>query len=308
MLDRLVVVHSAAFTGSTWLCYVLASHERSFSLGNPGIAWDLFQDRRAATCRVHYHTCEFWKEVSRRDPDAENFLATIADVSGCSTLVLYNPRDEPFLSQIADGSLAREVVRTRVIRDIRPRYASWKRRNTDKTVIDAVDGFLASDRFQTPSEVDERLLIDLRHESLSTDRDYVVAQAASLTGLDMQDDAVCYWTYDHHPAAGNGVTHATCRHFQNPEKQGQELDDVYLRYLKGVEEGTDFRFDDDRWQNEVSDYERFIIDVVAGEMNQDNGYERDSFSLDQRETWGRRFVQEGRDAGHDGWGTRFGIS
>ena len=308
MIDRIVVVQSAAFTGSTWLCYVLASHEKAFSLGNPGIAWELFQERRAGTCRIHYQKCEFWKEVDRRDPSAENFLETIIDVSGCSTLVLYNPRHEPFLSQIADGSLARDLVRTRVIRDIRQRYASWKRRNKDKTVIDAVGGFLTSAKFQKPSDVDENGIVDLRHELLSTDRNYVVEQAASLTGLDMKDDTVCYWKYNHHPAAGNGVTHTTCRHFQNPEKQGQDLDEVYLRYLEGVENGTDFSFDDDRWKSEVTKYEMFVIDIVAGEMNQENGYERDRFSEGQSNEWCARLLKEGIEAGHYDWDSQFKLS
>jgi hypothetical protein len=83
---------------------------------------------------------------------------------------------------------------------------------------------------------------------------------------------------------------------------------VYLRYLEGVENGTDFSFDDDRWKSEVTKYEMFVIDIVAGEMNQENGYERDRFSEGQSNEWCARLLKEGIEAGHYDWDSQFKLS
>ena len=307
-----VVVQSAAFTGSTWLCYVSRESREGVLSGKPGYRLGSLsgaprREPAASTTR----SASSGRKSTAATPTLRVSWRRLVDVSGCSTLVLYNPRHEPFLSQIADGSLAREVVRTRVIRDVRQRYASWKRRNKDKTVIDAVGGFLTSAKFQKPSDVDESGIVDLRHELLSTDRNYVVEQAASL---------------DRSRHEGR---RRVLLEIQSPSGGGERGDAHHLPTLsepgeagagagwglpslsrRRVEKGTDFRFDDDRWESEVSEYERFVIDVVAGEMNQANGYERDAFSDEQRRAeWGSRLSARGkpRRATMAG-GTQFGIS
>lgn len=278
---RVVVVESQAFTGSTWFSYVLASHERAFSLGNPAKAWDLFSRRPATTCRIHYASCPLWADIAQRDPSQHEFIATIREVAKASTLVLYRPTDPVFVDQI-DNGVHGQVVRVEIIRDVRQRYASWKRRNPDTGVAQAIAGPFSPSIVSRPvdptSGSSHRSKITLRHEAMVSDPQLVVEAAQELTGLDFDKTALAYWRHAHHPAHGNGVTHATVRHFQNPHANGEvALDPVYLDYLASVERGEPARFDDNRWESSVTAYELFVLDLALGDFNEAHGYQRDKF-------------------------------
>lgn len=277
----IVDIRSRAFTASTWFGYVLGSHERSLFLGNPERAWQLFTELGPRTCRVHYGQCDFWPLVSAQEPTSDTFLQTLLGVSGCDRLVVYNGGTGRFVAEIDSGQHG-DLVVVEIIRDVVERYASWKRRN-DGTVLEAVRGPLgqAGGTATSPSAARMRH-VQLRHEVLAADASAVTAAASDITGLAFDDSALAYWRHEQHPAHGNGVTHATCRHFQNPEANSTPLAPVYLRYLADVEAGAAPRFSDDRPGLEISDYERFVLDHFVGQYNESQGYVRPAFTDAQR--------------------------
>lgn len=278
---RVVELWSRAFTGTTWFGLVLGAHPSSFSLGNPQRAWERFVEHGPATCRVHYGTCPFWGQLADLGPAQDEFLSAIRTVSGATTLVLYRPSGAPWRNQLDDGAFG-ELVRVEIIRDVRARMASWKRRNPSETVATALAGPMRSIEPRADT-------VALRHERLAVDGDHVVTEASRLTGLALDESALTYWRHGPHPAHGNGITNATCRWFdqRSQESGADQLGSLYLEYLDRLDSGRGYGFIDDRWTTELNRYERWLIDERHGAQQEALGYERDQFPAAEVETFRR---------------------
>ncbi len=285
-----VVIESLSYTGTTWLNYVLGSHDDIFCLGPADRPFALPRDQAATACRVHGENCSFWPRFYQTWDADENFFVHLAQVSGKRIIVTNN-----LLPTGAGAALndSRIVVRPiRFIRDGRAVAESFARKHPDQAFFDIVRDWLAPSFNNFAFDPANPDSLCLRYEDVLKDQAGMLEHVGRFLGLTYDPTALRFWEHEHHPAAGNAGPIMMIRmHQENAlPLPGSGRDKAfYIEQYQKTIENPNHRFESHSWADRLSSRERFIFDVIAGKKNESLGYERDRFTLDEVRTFSEEF-------------------
>jgi len=284
---HVVVIHSLSFTGTTWLNALLGSHERAFALGPPDRVWSLRGEGWDEACRVHGADCGFWPAFHRcYDPD-RNLFVQLAERSGRDYVVTNNPLADGAGRELAHPDVVQHHVR--LVRDGRAIAASHARHQPGTSYLDAVTDFLYPAFSQFYFDPDDPDVLCLRYEDVVADPGVALARAGEFLGLDYPDSALRFYEHDHHLTAGNAGLVYQIRRAQGSQAGRFKSRDFYGERFESMRAAGGSAIEDTRWQAELSRRDRFVFDVVCGDINARLGYERDRFALDEVVGYAREF-------------------
>ncbi|MCA9290515.1 MAG: hypothetical protein KDA25_05270 [Phycisphaerales bacterium] len=296
MTDRrgvtVVNVTSPSYTGTTWLCLLLGSHARAFTLGPPDRVWSMRADPERAgreACRVHGEACGFWPSFFAQYDASRNFYVQLGAFSGRDVIVINNPTPAHVAAELQDPALT--VRPLEMIRDARALATSYARHHR-VDVYDAIVDFAQHLPRSFAWSPDREDVLGLRYEDLMSDPRGHVARFASFVGLDYDERALAFWEFDHHITSGNQGTIALLKFFQGLPVPNFRNRAFYEAQFDRMRKG-EAAFDDQRWQDELGARERFVFDHFCGAANAAWGYEPDRFTTAERE----QFLAELREAG-----------
>lgn len=273
---RALVLWAASFTGATWMSFVLGSHQKVFSLGNIKRAIGKLQTDPRDVCVVHRRNCEFWPAfVAKWDP-GENLLVQLADFTGCHNIVVNNPRLRGGRSVINDKRV--EVVQFAIQRDLRALAASYLRKNPGTGIEQAVQDFLLTAAETIETDVNRKGVIVIDHGVASTDQMYLLDKIRQGTRLSYDVENLRFWEHDYHVVSSNAGTVGTVKSYQNmTESHRQKYYEDFVERLRTTD-GANISFFDQRWRQELTRYDLFVVDRCVGRVNERLGYGRDEFT------------------------------
>ena len=280
MSKEVTVVHveSLSYTGTTWFNLLLGSHENALGLGPA----DRPRDARSpkGICRVHGTKCEFWNGFYESYDPEKNFFLQLAEHSGREFIVTNNLSPAGAGKDLLDSGVREK--RIRFVRDGRALLASTLRANArDKmTIFEALQKFLVPGMLSQEQKLDALNpdILYCRYEDLLEDKKGSLKRIGDFLGIDYGDAALRYWTFDHHPAAGNAGPISLIRFHQGIEVSDNFHSKAFYeeQYRKAEEDGS---FRGDRWKDELGMSQRVLFDLCCGEFNARLGYERDRFDM-----------------------------
>lgn len=276
-----VQISSPSYTGTTWLCLLLGSHQRAFTLGPPDRSWNLRDQGFEDACRVHGRECPFWNAFAQRyDPNA-NFYLQLADHAQRDVIVINNPTPAHEQAELRHPDLRIRPIR--VVRDGRALACSFARHlkiDLHDAITQHVQHLFA--RFLREDDRDD--LLFFRYE------DFLAAQRESLDrvgrflGIEYPCDALEYWKYDHHITSGNAGTIALLKFFQDLPVPNFKDRAFYESQFEQMREGKS-AFDDHRWRDELGRRELYFFDRFCGRGNAAWGYPPDAFTSQERDAF-----------------------
>lgn len=275
---KVVSIFSASYTGTTWLNYVLASHPAAMYLGPYDRARQNLQQFGASACRIHGEGCPFWNGFLRGFDPERNFFLQLAAYSGKTHFLINNP-------QMNGGEYARDLkhpdiqfLPILIIRDLRAIFASKLRKSKKESAAQVLNDFVlwcAGRPLEVMQEFDPLPVV--RYEEVRHDLVKVLENIGPGLGLEYSAEAERFWTYDHHPVAGN---HGPCSFIAfhqgrpYPDFVGREH---YEKQFEQINSGAAIHFNDERWRQELGPSLLRMFDIKYGEINAKMGYPRDSF-------------------------------
>lgn len=285
MIDA-VVIWAVSYSGATWVCFVLGSRPEALAIGNAERGCDFLRDTPGRACQIHYEQCPLWPAFAEAwDRDAP-FLEQVARFSGKRCLVIRNPRAATVKGELSSpGVRARHVV---ITRDIRALAASYLRKNPGLDVFEAADKWLTSAATRMRTFADRPGAVVVSHGQACVDPDYLSRKLTEATGAAYGPREARFWEHEHHIMTGNGATMRTVADYQQGLKHGEEF---YNDYLKQLRESPEPVFVDERWQQELSRFDRFVLDQLLGETQDALGYPRDRFTRDEERDFGPRMAE-----------------
>ncbi len=278
-VTEIIVLWAASYTGATWISFVLGSHEKVFSLGNIRRALDGLRKNPAETCVVHKKDCTFWPEFANQWNPAENLLIQLARYTGGKRIIVNNPRIKGGRPVINYPGL--KITAFAIQRDLRALAASYMRKNRGIGIEQTIKDYLlrAADTMETDVKRDGVIVID--HGIASENHNYLLEKLKQGTGLDYTRDNLRFWEHDYHVVSSNAGTVGTVKAYQNMNQSHRQA--YYDDFVKRIRENekADVRFTDQRWQQELTRYDLFVIDQFVGEINDRLGYDRDKFTQEE---------------------------
>lgn len=274
-----VQISSPSYTGTTWLCLLLGSHPRAFTLGPPDRAWGLRGQGFEDACRVHGRECPFWSSFSQRYDPESNFYLQLADHAQRDIIVINNPTPAHEQAELRHPDLRIRPIR--VVRDGRALACSFAR-HLKMDLHDAITQHVQHLFGRFVREDDRDDLLFFRYE------DFLAAQRESLNrvgrflGLEYPPDALEYWKYDHHITSGNAGTIALLKFFQGLPVPNFKDRAFYESQFQQMREGKS-AFDDQRWRDELGRRELYCFDRFCGRGNAAWGYTPDAFASHERD-------------------------
>lgn len=277
------VVHisSPSYTGTTWLCLLLGSYDRAFTLGPPDRAWALRDKNFEDACRVHGRECPFWSGFARRYDPTVNFYLQLADHAQRDIIVINNPTPAHEQAELRHPDLRLKPIR--VVRDGRALACSFAR-HLKIDLHDAITEHVQHLFHRFKMEDDRDDLLCFRYE------DFLSAQRASLErvgrflGIEYPPDALEYWKFDHHITSGNAGTIALLKFFQGLPVPNFKDRAFYEGQFERMRQGQ-AAFDDHRWRDELGRRELYFFDRFCGRGNAAWGYAPDAFTTQEREAF-----------------------
>jgi len=251
---QVVFIVSSAFSGSTWLSFVLGSHPRAATLGEH---WRRFRGKRDSECRTCQHKglaqCEILHGITGV-PLQEAYAMPLRRFAsqGVDTLI-DNSKQLDWLDELlaigACDSLSVRIIH--LIRDPRGWIASSMGRSPEHEV-----GHLLSDWKQAVIDQQARLaalglpVLRVSYDVACLDSDRVLEDLSAFVGIRYGLGSLRYWERVHHAMAGNGAAISVV-----PGAKGASWDrDYYLDRLGQV-------FHDDRWRRRLDPAQvRLVVD------------------------------------------------
>lgn len=296
---KIVVIRSLAYSGTTWINLVLGSHPSGLALGPPLRVWKLDPADADQACRVHPRGCDLWAPFIRDWDRRRSFFLQLAEHTGKRLLVLNNPLS---MDRREFRHRGLEVKYVYVVRDGRANVASLVRHDADRfpSYYEAVRQWLQPhtaalrrEMEQTPER--DRLLI--RYEDAMADPRAMLDAVGGLVGETYPDNAVRFWEYEHHPVGGNAGTITMLRQMAgalaSPRHQRRE---AYDQILAVTRRRPDVRVIDETWRDNLSLQDRFVYDLLMGDLHAELGYRRDRFTVAETrsclEEWGLELDSE----------------
>ena len=182
-----------------------------------------------------------------------------------------------------------------LVRDGRA-IATSHSRHANVHFVDAVINFLCEPFHGFVFDENNPDVLCLRYEEIAADPSRFLAPISAFVGIKYGPEALRYWEFDHHIAAGNRASIASIGMEDKAEFRFSS-NEYYARQFKALRAGERESFVDDRWRDELSRRERFVFDVYSGMDNARFGYERDKFSLDEVQQFGTELAR-GVDDSH----------
>ncbi len=276
-----VQISSPSYTGTTWLCLLLGSHERAFTLGPPDRVWGLRDKNFEDACRVHGRDCPFWTGFARRYDPESNFYLQLAEHARRDIIVINNPTPAHEQAELRHPDL--RIKPMRVVRDGRALACSFAR-HLKIDLHDAITQHVQTLFGHFPLEDDRDDLLFFRYE------DFLAAQRRSLDrvghflGIEYPSDALEYWKFDHHITSGNAGTIALLKFFQGLPVPNFKDRAFYESQFEQMRQGQS-AFDDQRWREELGRRELYFFDRFCGRGNAAWGYAPDAFTTQEREAF-----------------------
>ncbi len=276
---KVIVIHSGAFVGATWVSSVLDSRAEVFSVGNIMRSERAIAEKGKKVCLIHREQCSFWPRFLDTYDENDHLLVQVAQHTGCEFVVTNNPDRRQIAALAADDRIVMRHLH--IIRDARQLAASYWRKHPELRLIDVVRDWLVSavKRAQI-DDIGEDAVV-LRHEQILVDNDLLLRQLSDFTGLDYDESHLKFWEFDHHFLVGNGGTIGTIRMAQGEKVHFAEHNKFYTGFVEQTKTEPAPKFTDERWKSELSSFDRYCIDSCAGALNARRGYDRDVFSDEQ---------------------------
>ena len=251
-INKIVVfILSETRSGSTWLSYVLGSHQNAVHLGeyyrpftrSGHVACRLCEAKGKKKCK-YLHGIENISEEKAFDFAFERFNKQyLIDCSKQLTWLKKFVFSETF-----------QVKIIHLMRDPRAWYASEKRRNNNLKIYDAMNRWIMTNTSikNTIKELSLSHVTSFYDELCLHPDDYFSSDISSFLEMPFESEALEYWKKEHHGLGGNGA--ALNNLFNYPQRQVVTGDDEYYRKNLGR------HFYDSRWLEQLSPDERKIIE------------------------------------------------
>lgn len=275
-----VCIRSLSYTGTTWLNTVIGCHERAFALGpaDRGLRLAMGEETGAA-CLVHGVQCQLWPGFLEAYDRTGNFFLQLAKHAGKDIIVTNNLIPDKAGKHLDHPSIVTRHIQ--VVRDGRALAASFKRKFPAKTFIEAITGFLQPSFHHFNWDTGNPDLLCIRYEDTLAAQEDTLARIASYLDIDYTPDALRFWEWRHHHIAGNQGTIALCRLAEGLPIGNFEGRTFYEEHFRRISGGDPYSFKDDRADERLTRFDRFVFDCLAGADNERYGYERDRFTTDE---------------------------
>ncbi len=277
----IVNITSPSYTGTTWLCLLLGSHERAFTLGPPDRVLGLRESGFEDACRVHGKGCAFWRSFAEKYDPTKNFYLQLADHAGRDFIIINNPTPAHEKAEMRHPDIVVKPIR--VVRDGRALACSFSR-HLKVDMYDAIREHVQPLFSQFPFDSDRDDLLAVRYEDALAEQRAHVEKFGRYLGLDYPDNALEFWTFDHHMTSGNAGTMALLKFFQGIKVNNFKDRAFYESQFERMRNGEK-TFDDQRWREELGRRELYLFDRYCGRGNASWGYEPDTFSSAERDAF-----------------------
>ncbi len=275
----IINITSPSYTGTTWLCLLLGSHPDAFTLGPPDRVWGLRDEGFVDACRVHGKDCAFWNAFAKRYDPSKNFYIQLAEHAGRNFVVINNPTPAHTKAELNHPDIMIKPIR--VVRDGRALACSYARHlKTD--MYDAIRDHVAPLFKQFPLDTDRDDLLAVRYEDVLREQRTSLDRFGAFVGLTYPENALAFWTFDHHMTSGNAGTMALLKFFQGLPVNNFKDRAFYESQFERMKAGEK-TFDDQRWREELGRRELYLFDRYCGSGNAAWGYEPDRFTSSERE-------------------------
>lgn len=277
-MKQVIIVWAASFTGGTWVALVAGSNENAIYLGNPKRFEDDLRSSQPQVCKIHGSECEFWRPILNKMEGKQNILIEAILNQPRSTVVIKNPTPDYYYKLQSDNRISiKELI---VLRDLRPMLASYMRKNEDSDIFDTLNNWGLTAINSTKLYLKKSDVI-LKHDLVSKKPEILLENLSKLTGVLYDEKSLSYWEFDHHPNNGNKNTVALISSYQGLASN-RNVSEFYELHLQKAISTKDVVLKDDRWKIELNRYELFVIDKVIGGFNEEFGYPRDEFSIEEK--------------------------
>lgn len=300
-----VNINSLSYTGTTWINLILGCHERAMAIGPLDRFWGVVTNSLSGHwwvagepvnthCLVHGSKCDFWPGFLENYYINQNIFLSLAAYTGKSVLVTNNLSDPGLKSMLRDEAI--EVKNIYVARDGRRLVESYLRKNKEKNYLQGITEFLQTSFSNFYFDEKDRSSLSLRYEDIMRDPGESLRLFSSFVGIEYSNDALCYWKRRQHLVGGNPGTIATLRLSEGLSIAEFAGADFYRQQFERMQRlGAHGFFDQRSTAGTVSPMDLFLFDCLAGSDNERLGYERDSFSEEERSEFEgalRRIVAE----------------
>jgi hypothetical protein len=261
---KLVIINiiSFSFSGSTWLNLLLGAHSEMFSVGE---VWYI-RPPEGAICKMHGKECPIWSQFDINS--TENIYLQISRLTGKQFLVVSNPRrflrfqqhpdiEAKYIHLIRDG----RAVTASMLRK-KPELSMWRAARTWSKTVRRRQKFIAR---QNPTHT-----IRVFYEKILADKEKELRRLCEFIGVSFQASMLDLEILDPHFIGGNvGTLYSIAR------QKGTDLPSAALpkgpkRHWPDTQfyERADPRnFVDERWKEELTDWQLFTFALIAGYTN-----------------------------------------
>jgi hypothetical protein len=259
-----VNVVAVSYSGSTWVNLLLGSHPEAFSIGE----MDKIQKFGEASCRLHGTDCPIWKQFDLKS--SENPYLQIARITGKRVLIVNNTLH--YLEAQDHPRIKRRFIW--LIRDGRAVVASTLRKYPEKSTWAASRGWaraiVKKQQLIESRPAEETLTVS--YEKAAADAETYAKQFCEHIGIAYDAQMLEYWKSDQHFIGGNpGTMTDLAERKETAPVERRKLDDSQI----GAEHyrGNDpTHFVDERWKQELSNWQLRVFGLAAGRRNRSYGY------------------------------------
>lgn len=200
---KVINLLSSSYTGTTWLNFAIASHPAAMYLGPYDRMRSNLDEMGQEACRIHGKDCDFWPGFLRGYDPARNFFSQLAAYSGKQYFVINNPLDGGAYAKDLDSPEVEEIPFL-VVRDLRALFASKLRKDKETNPVQILNDFVGWCASR-PMEIMQKYehIAGIRYEDARRDLGTVLRGVGQRIGLQYHESAQRFWTFDHHPVAGN---------------------------------------------------------------------------------------------------------
>jgi len=283
-MTRLVTViniKSFSYSGTTWINLLLGSHPRAVAIGPPDRVADMFyagDGDAGKACRVHGSNCGFWKRFFSEADRTRNFYLQIADILDRDYVVINNPLGGRAVADLQHpGVLVKPVT---VVRDGRAILESYAKYHPGADFVDTLLDWFCPFAAGLPFDEQSPDLLSVRYEDVVADQVAFARRAGQFAGIGYSPDCVRYWEYEHHLVRCNPGPLGILRRYLGHGFTGAKAGAMEERYSKLLREPAASEADRS-WEERWGPRKRLLFDLFAGDMNEQWGYQRDRFGLNE---------------------------
>jgi len=270
-------IYSLSYTGTTWLNAIIGAHPRAFAVGPPDRVYAMHdRDGWDEACLVHGSQCAFWPAFQRVFDASSAFVTQLGAFADCDVVALNNPSEEFSRAELRDPWI--RIRRIQLVRDGRAVAASYLRHHPGATFLEASLGFILPSFEQFYFDEHDPDVLCLRYEDLAERPQTVLPRVFDFLDLQVHPEALRFWERPQHLTTGNVGVIALMRYAEGLHMGGFEGEEFYRDEFARLQTDPIPRVDE-RWQDEITNMDRYLFDLLCGERNAAFGYQRDRFSL-----------------------------